>query len=30
VKSPLGTLRADWAFTDAGNNRLQFTIGEKF
>jgi outer membrane protein insertion porin family len=30
VKSPLGTLRADWALTDAGNNRLQFTIGEKF
>jgi outer membrane protein insertion porin family len=30
VKSPLGTLRADWAITDAGNNRLQFTIGEKF
>ncbi len=29
-KSPLGTLRADWAITDAGNNRLQFTIGEKF
>ncbi len=30
VKSPLGVLRADWALTDAGNNRLQFTIGEKF
>ncbi len=30
LKSPLGTLRADWAITDAGNNRLQFTIGEKF
>jgi outer membrane protein insertion porin family len=29
-KSPLGTLRADWAVTDRGNNRVQFTIGEKF
>jgi outer membrane protein insertion porin family len=29
-KSPLGLLRADWGFTDAGTNRLQFTIGEKF
>jgi outer membrane protein insertion porin family len=29
-KSPLGVLRADWGFTDSGNNRLQFTIGQKF
>jgi outer membrane protein insertion porin family len=30
VKSPIGTLRADWAFTSRGDNRIQFGIGEKF
>jgi outer membrane protein insertion porin family len=29
-KSPVGTLRADWAVTARGDNRLQFTVGEKF
>lgn len=29
-KSPIGTLRADWAVTARGDNRLQFTVGEKF
>ncbi|MBD2329850.1 BamA/TamA family outer membrane protein [Alkalinema sp. FACHB-956] len=30
VNSPLGILRADWAFTDRGDNRIQFGLGQKF
>jgi outer membrane protein insertion porin family len=30
VKSPLGLLRADWGFTNRGDSRVQFSIGEKF
>ncbi len=30
LKSPVGTLRADWAVTARGDNRLQFSVGEKF
>lgn len=30
VNSPLGIIRADYAFTDKGDNRLQFGIGQRF
>ncbi|NET54044.1 MAG: BamA/TamA family outer membrane protein, partial [Merismopedia sp. SIO2A8] len=30
LNSPLGILRADYAFNDEGNGKLQFGIGQRF